>query len=171
EVRAVGAFEQKPGCPASVKDQLGPERLERLCLGECYHPGESRRKIERIEVVRIRKQLDPQDPIGELIEDPWRVFPCPPSQAGCRIEFQDPDPDPRRENIYYVRAIQEPTPTVNGSPLRCERDEHGNCIRARGCPVSGPRFDPNDPCLSDAQERAWSSPIFVRVEPGRELTR
>ena len=164
EVRAVGALEQKPGCPKSVQDQLSPERLERLCLGECYHPGESRRKIERIEVIRIRKQLNPEDPVSELIEDPWRVFSCPPSEAGCQISFEDPEPDPRRENLYYVRAIQEKTPAVNGSPLRCERDEHGNCIRARGCPISGPQFDPNDPCLSDAQERAWSSPIFVRIQ-------
>ena len=164
EVRAMGALEQKPGCPSSVEERLGAERLARLCLGECYHPGESRRRIEQIEVVRIRKQLDPEDPIGELIEDPWRVFSCPPSEAGCRIVFEDPDPDPQRENVYYVRAIQEPTSTVNGSPLRCERDEHGNCIRARGCPVSGPRSDPEDPCLSEARERAWSSPIFVRIE-------
>ena len=171
EVRAVGAFEQKSGCPTEVVEKLGPDRLKRLCLGECYHPGESRKKIERIEVVRIRKQLDPEDPIEELIEDPWRVFECPESEAGCRIGFQDPEPDPQRENIYYVRAIQEPTQIVNGSPLRCDRDEHGNCVRARGCPVSGPRFDPNDACLSEAQERAWSSPIFVRFDSAPETSR
>ena len=164
QARAVGAFEQEPGCPGDVVEKLGSERLERLCLGECYNPGETRRIIERMEVVRIRKQLDPRDPIDELIEDPWRVFPCPANEAGCQIDFQDPEPDPERENIYYVRAIQEPTQMVNGSPMRCERDEHGNCIRARGCPVSGPRADPDDPCLSEAQERAWSSPIFVRFD-------
>jgi hypothetical protein len=163
EVRASGAFEQLPGCPQTVHDRLSPERIKRLCLGECYHPSDRRLRIERIEVVRIRKQLDPSDSVADLIEDPWRSFECPTSRAGCRVVFEDPNPDPERENVYYVRAIQEPTLVSNGSPVRCERDEHGTCIRARGCPVSGPRFDPQDPCLWEAGERAWSSPIFVQM--------
>lgn len=164
EVRALGAFEQLPGCPETVQERLSPERIKRLCLGECYNPSDQRLRIERIEVVRIRKQLDPEDPVSELIEDPWRSFDCPGSRAGCTAVFEDPDPDPERENVYYVRAIQEPTLVVNGSPVRCERDEHGNCIRALSCPVSGPRLDLEDPCLWEAGERAWSSPIFVRVK-------
>ncbi|MAI78727.1 MAG: hypothetical protein CL917_07295 [Deltaproteobacteria bacterium] len=162
EVRALGAFEQHPGCPESVRDRLTPERLQKLCLGECYHPSDRRKKIERIEVVRIRKQLNANESIEDLIEDPWRTFQCVPNEAGCRVNFTDPEPDTERENVYYVRAIQEAEPTVNGSPVRCERDEHGACVRARNCAVSGPRFDPTDPCLANAQERAWSSPLFIR---------
>ena len=162
EVRAAGAFEQLPGCPDFVHERLSPERLERLCLGECYHPSDLRQPIERIEVVRIRKQKNPQEPVAELIEDPWRSFECPPSREGCSIRFEDPNWDPQRETVYYVRALQEATPAVGGDPLRCERDEHGNCVRARSCPAAGPQFDPSDDCLSPTQERAWSSPIFVR---------
>jgi len=162
EVRAGGAFEQLPGCPDFVHERLSSERLERLCLGECYHPSDIRRPIERIEVVRIRKQRSPSEPVADLIEDPWRSFECPPSREGCVIRFDDPDWDPERETVYYVRALQEPTPAVGGDPLRCERDEHGNCIRARSCPAAGPDFKPGDDCLMPAQERAWSSPIFVR---------
>jgi hypothetical protein len=165
-VRAAGAFEQKPGCPAAVHERLGAERLRRLCLDECYHPGDLRRRIERIEVVRIRKQRAPGEPVSELIEDPWRVFECSGDRDGCRVSFADPEPAGDRETVYYVRALQEPTPAVNGDPMRCERDEQGRCVAARACSAAGPRFDASDDCLADVRERAWSSPIFVRRTGG-----
>merc|ERR1711994_507808 len=56
QVRAVGSFEQKPGCPPDARQALSDARLERLCRGECYHPSDRRRPISRIEVVRIRPQ-------------------------------------------------------------------------------------------------------------------
>ncbi len=162
EVRATGAFEQLPGCPDFVHERLSAERIDRLCLGECYHPSDLRRPMEKIEVIRIRKQLDPSEDVSPLIEDPWRTLECDPDREGCRVEFEDPDWEPARETVYYVRALQQPSPAVGGDPLRCERDERGDCIRARSCPASGPRFDAADDCLSPVQERAWSSPIFVR---------
>jgi hypothetical protein len=162
EVRAVGAFEQLPGCPDFVHQRLSPERLKRLCLGECYHPSDQRRPMERIEIVRIRKQRTPDEAVRELIEDPWRSFQCPPSREGCKVRFVDPDWDPARETVYYARALQQATPAIGGDPLRCETDEHGNCVRANSCPAAGPDFDANDNCLSPVQERAWSSPIFLR---------
>jgi len=162
EVRAVGALEQKPGCPASVHERLGPERMRRLCLDECYHPGDLRRRIERIEVVRIRKQHAPGEPLADLIEDPWRVFECDGEREGCQVSFVDPEAPGERETVYYVRALQEPTPAVNGDPMRCERDENGRCLKSRVCSAAGPRFEPEDDCLSEVRERAWSSPIFVR---------
>ncbi len=162
EVRAVGAREQLPGCPQHSLESLTPERLQRLCLGECYHPGDRRRLITRIEVVRIRPQARPGEPVAGLIEDPWQTLPCDPDPAGCRVAFEDPEfPGSARETVYYVRAIQEPTPAVNGDPLRCERDAEGNCLRPRPCYASGPLFDPDDDCLAPVEERAWSSPIFL----------
>jgi len=162
EVRAVGAYQQKPGCPKHATEGLDPERLQRLCLGECYHPGDRRRLITRIEVVRIRPQSHPDEPVADLIEDPWKLIPCPPDPAGCRVEFEDPDfASAARETVYYVRAIQEPTPAVGGDPLRCERDEAGRCVVPRPCYASGPQFDPDDDCLAPVEERAWSSPIFI----------
>jgi hypothetical protein len=163
EVRAAGALEQLPGCPAGIEDQLTPERLQRLCLGECYNPGDQRKTITRIEVVRIRPQLSPDESIEPLIEDPWRVFACPADPAGCRVEFEDSDfPGADRETVYYVRAIQEPSLAVGGDPLRCERDAAGRCIKTRPCFASGSQFDPSDECLAPIEERAWSSPIFLQ---------
>src|SRR5262249_10164138 len=42
QVRAVGSFEQKPGCPRDALDALGEQRAQRLCQGECYNPTDQR---------------------------------------------------------------------------------------------------------------------------------
>lgn len=155
-VRAAGAFVQRPGCPTHVAAALGPDRLERLCVGECYHPGERRHPITRLEVVRIRRQQSPDEAIGDLIDDPWRTLPCPPGAEVCEASFTGEPPDGEREVLYYVRAIQAPTPAVNGGGLRCEGE------RCRPC-YGDWRVDFTDDCLAPVEERAWSSPIYLRA--------
>ena len=155
-VKAAGSFEQKPGCPQSVVGALGAERIENVCAGECYHPSDERRAITRIEVVRIGRQMQDAEPIDELIEDPWLTLPCPKGADVCEVEFEDPAfVESTRELLYYVRAIQEPTPAVNADALRC--DDEGNCDPCYG----GYRTDWDDDCLSMNEERAWSSPIYL----------
>jgi len=73
-VRAAGSFEQLPGCPDDAVQGLSPERLERLCRGECANPSDTRRAITRIEVVRIRPQLSPDESLDLLIDDPWQTL-------------------------------------------------------------------------------------------------
>jgi hypothetical protein len=163
EVHAVGAFVQKPGCPDSAKAALGEERLQRLCLGECYQPGDHRRKITRIEVVRIRRQQRDDEPIESLIDDPWKRIECAPSETGCSARFEDPEIS--RDTLYYVRAIQEPTDAVNAGSLRCERDAQGHCVKPNPC-YGDYRTAFGDDCLAKNEERAWSSPIFVSFEKG-----
>lgn len=161
-VRAVGSFVQAAGCPEHVLDALPPPRLTRLCRGECYNPTDHRHRIDRIEVVRIRPQTRPGEPLASLIDDPWRRIPCAPDEAGCTVEFDDPDfPAAGRDVTYYVRAIQEPTPAVNGANLRCRRDASGACIETHPC-YGDYRTPPDDDCLAPVEERAWSSPIWVR---------
>lgn len=155
-VRAAGSFEQKPGCPESVGDALGPELVEQLCAGECYHPSDRRRAITRIEVVRIGRQMSEEEDVADLIEDPWLTIPCPEGEAVCEVEFEDPwFTSADREMVYYVRAIQEPTLAVNAQNVRCEGDECSPCYGDYRVP-----FD--DDCLSRTEERAWSSPIYLR---------
>ncbi len=164
-VRAAGAFAQEPGCPPEAAAALGEPRLQRLCGGECYNPGDTRRAITRVEIIRIQPQINEEEKIERLIDDPWKVLPCEPDPAGCRVEFSDPSfQNRRRYTIYYARAIQEPTPAINAGGVRCERDEDGQCVRAHPCHGDF-RTDPADECLSENEERAWSSPIFLWPGP------
>jgi hypothetical protein len=160
-VRAVGAFRQDPGCPEHSVSALPPERLEHLCRGECYNPSDERKLIRRIEVIRIRPQTVRDEPVADLIDDPWRVYACPADAAGCSIEFDDPDfVAGGRDALYYVRAIQEPGPTINGAGLRCTRDDTGRCVSVSAC-YGDPKTDYEDDCLAETEERAWSSPIYL----------
>jgi hypothetical protein len=96
-----------------------------------------------------------------LIESPWKTFSCPPDPNGCTVEFDDPEfAGGSRDYVYYARAIQQPTPKVNGGNLRCEYDEEGKCVKLNLCTGGYPTAREDD-CLADVEERAWSSPIFV----------
>jgi hypothetical protein len=160
-VLAAGSFKQKPGCPDYAHGALSKERLEYLCRGECYNPSDERHLITRIEVVRVRPQMRAGEPVGTLIEDPWRRFECPRDPAGCVAEFEDPDfPISGRDVTYYVRAVQEPMPGVNSGALRCEYDASGNCVKVHPC-FGDYRTPYDDDCLTQNEERAWSSPIYV----------
>jgi hypothetical protein len=162
KVRAVGAFEQAPGCPEFSRRGLGAERMAALCRDECYNPSERRKIIERLEVVKITPQVRPGEPIDGLIQDPWLVHPCPQDQLGCSFSFSDPDYAPgERDAVYYVRAIQQASAAINGANLRCEYDANGQCIAVDPCHANEALTDYEDDCLAPVQERAWSSPIFV----------
>lgn len=173
EVRAVGARKQRPGCPEFVEAALPAARIASLCLGECFNPSDERKRIERIEVVRVTSSsASPEGAsMRERIEDPWRVFECPESTDGCTVEFSDqvasrtvPGRNAPPERSYYVRAIQEASPAINGDPVRCERDASGRCIRSTPCGYTADGRP--DDCLSPVGERAWSSPIWVRSSLG-----
>jgi hypothetical protein len=165
-VRAAGDFKQAPGCPDFTAQGMSADRLEHLCGGECYNPTNERLRITRIEVVRIRPQIRPGEDVTPLIEDVWRTFPCNDHGQGCVVEFSDPDfVRGRRDAVYYVRAIQEPTPRVNGDNLRPTRDAQGNTTSVNPC-WGDYRTSRSDNCTSDVEERAWASPIYVNA-PGR----
>ena len=160
EVRAVGSFVQRPGCPAWSRAGLRPERLRYLCRDECYHPSDERHPIVAIEVIRIRPRAVRDEPVDPLIEDPWRTFPCTPDPAGCALTFEDPEfAASGRDALYYVRALQEPTPAINGSPLSTRFDANGAAVSIDPCWGRDDRAVAG--CPAPVQERAWSSPIFV----------
>ena len=154
-VRAVGSRVQAPGCPASTLAALGPERTAALCANECYQPTDERRKITHIDVVRIRPQSEAGEDVGPLIDDPWQRFECDGNSDGCIATFVDPEfPALGRDTVYYARAFEEPTATINGQPQRCTEETDGRCSETELCSAQGD-------CLSDYAHRAWSSPIYV----------
>ncbi len=154
-VKAVGSFVQAPGCPEEAVTALGPERLDRLCMGECQNPTDQRKLITRIEVIRILPQITHDEEIRKLIADPWKRFDCPGDPSGCTFEFSDPEYEALgRDAVYYARVFEQAVPTVNGAPLRCEFDDEGRCIKTRVC-------GPTEECSDLYEARAWSSPIFL----------
>ena len=159
KVRVLGSQKQAPGC--SSENEITKTYLEKLCNGECFNPTDERNNISRIEIIRIRPQSYPDEPIETLIEDTWKIFECEPSQEGCVVEFEDPNfMDANREVIYYVRAIQEPSLAIGAANLACEFDDDGMCKKVKLCgDVKG---QGEGDCLSENEERAWSSPIFIK---------
>ena len=161
QVKAVGSFEQNPGCGSDATSALEPDRLARLCQGECYNPSTERRPITRIEIVRIRPQRSIDEQVVGLVEDPWKVIDCKPDPEGCVATFVDENyAREGRDSLYYARAIEAPSLAVAADPLGCRRDENGDCVQVDPC-FGRPK---DDNCLAQTEERAWSSPIFVNHE-------
>lgn len=171
-VHAVGAYQDTMDCdrrryefPMSGGDYEA--FVENVCRGVCYSPDRNapRLNIERIEVVRIQRQTSASDEtdVASLIQDPWLTLPCEgdmegDGEANCYATFTDPEYETSgRDAVYYVRAIQETTLAVNGQPLGCISENSTGCTETITCDLD----DPEDECLSETNERAWSSPIYL----------
>ena len=160
-VKAVGAFKQKPGCPDYSSSSLSKKDLVNICKNECYNPSDERKIITRIEVIKINPQINSNEDIERLIKDPWKVFNCPLNESGCSVNFIDESYSlDKRDATYYVRAIQESSPAINTENVRCEYNLDGECTKVNAC-YGDYRTSKQDDCLSMSEERAWSSPIFV----------
>ncbi|NIB38608.1 DUF3604 domain-containing protein [Pseudomaricurvus alkylphenolicus] len=162
-VTAVGSLKQLPGCPDYVLQNLEAKKLQKLAQGECYNPGDERYRVDRIEVIRIRPQAYAGEAVQKLVEDTWKVFPCDSNSSTCSVEFSDDDfLSADRDAVYYVRAIEEPSPTVNGDNLRASRNSQGQVDKINPC-FGDHRTPRDDDCTTMKGQRAWSSPIFVNI--------
>ncbi|MDC1526456.1 DUF3604 domain-containing protein [bacterium] len=150
-VRAAGSFKQKAGCPTESIDSLSPKRLEYLCAGECYNPSNERHIIDRIEIIKITPQSYAGEAVSPLIDDAWKTISCE-GKSECVIKFEDESYT--RDSVYYVRAIQESTPAINGNSSLIYNNEFKLCKGSFRTSLA-------DECLSDINERAWSSPIYL----------
>ncbi|RMF18608.1 MAG: DUF3604 domain-containing protein [Candidatus Dadabacteria bacterium] len=163
QFEALGGPVEQPGCSDATTARWGQSTVENICLNACFNPSPRRSGIDRIEVVRIRPQQTPDERIVSLIDDPWKVIRNPDRDSAGRpsARFRGSFTDPEyatgaRDAIYYIRVIQEPTPSVNGQPMKPGPDGS-----LEPCPL---HYNGDD-CLSLAEERAWSSPIYVDWRP------
>ncbi len=132
-VRALGSLEQKPGCPDYAVNALGKERTKLLCKNECYNPSDTRRTIDKIEIIKIIPQQYKNEKLDDLILDPWKSFECTGSEE-CLITFTDTSfEEQQRDALYYVRAIEKESKAVNAGNLRCETDAFGQCKEVNLC--------------------------------------
>ena len=112
-------------------------------------------------MIRVLPQRGPDEGVTPLIEDPWRRIECPSDPAGCTVRFSDEQfPGGEGDAVYYVRALQAETPAINAANLRTRFDASGNPKSVEPC-YGSYRTPADDDCLAPAQERAWSSPIFI----------
>ena len=154
EVRAVGAFKQKPGCPELQRQARSPRAPAAPLQGRVLQPV---RRAQAHHPHRGRAH-PPADYAGRtgapLIEDPWRTLRVRAERDRLRRAVRGSGL--RRlaaaRAVYYVRAIEEPSPAVNAGNLRCKYDESGNCIEAHPC-YGDYRTPASDDCL-DHDRRA-----------------
>ena len=81
-----------------------------------------------------------------------RVLTAVKCCSECIVEFEDNNYS--RDSVYYVRAIQEATPAINGSQPTFINNEFSICKGSF-------RTALDDNCLSLVNERAWSSPVYL----------
>ncbi len=162
-VRAVGSFDQRPGCPDDARRGARRGRRRAAVQGRVLQP------LRRAPPDRAhRDRAHPPaaragEPIASLIDDPFLVLPCAGAAAGCAVEFSDPEfPRLGRDVLYYARAYEAPELAINAGGIRCERDASGECEAVKLCP--GPD-GPADDCLAEREPRAWSSPIYLAWRP------
>jgi hypothetical protein len=165
EVRAMGSYVQKSGCPEDAYVALGEDRVNELCYNECYNPSDERKKITRIEVIRVWPQEYINQPIDERIEDTWLVHNCDADEIGCRLTFTDPDFSNMQSDVsYYARAIEEPSPIINVKGAHCIFDEEGKCSEFKICTQDFKNPRDIEACTSIDEPRAWSSPIYLHYK-------
>ena len=162
EVRAMGSFRQKPGCPEDAYTALGEDRVEELCFNECYNPSDERKKITRVEVIRVMPQEFEDQSLEDRIQDAWLTHDCDISEVGCSFTFQDKDfLSLGKDTSYYVRAIEEPSPQINVKGGVCTFDENGECTEFKLCTQDWRHPRNVETCSEIDEPRAWSSPIYV----------
>jgi hypothetical protein len=174
---------EMPRCPAEVDSR----DLDADCYESAATPGELFEKLDQLRFDTIvmphgntwgcytppgstlEKQLTAQqnDPSEQLT---FEIMPGHGNSEEYRAwratDFSREFTAAGRDTVYYVRAIEEPSSSVNAGHLRRKYDESGNCLEVDPC-YGDYRTDSSDDCTTPIEERAWSSPIYVDAAGSR----
>jgi hypothetical protein len=101
-------------------------------------------------------------PVDERIQDAWLTHNCDTSEVGCSFTFKDEDFLSMKQDVsYYVRAIEESSPTINVKGGVCTYDENGECVEFKLCTQDQKHPRDLETCTEEGEHRAWSSPIYI----------
>ncbi len=68
---------------------MSQEDIKGICKNECYNPSDVRKKISRIEVIKITPQMYAGENVNNLIQDVWQSFECSMKGECYSITFTD----------------------------------------------------------------------------------
>lgn len=148
---------QAKGAPSfiveAVKDPDGAN-IDRVQVVKVWlDGGDYREKVFDVALSGGRK-VDPKTgkapPVGNTIDLAHATYSNTIGAAQMRTVWRDPEFDPRKPAVYYLRAIEIPTPRWS-TYLAVKR----------GLPI------PTEGGPPTLQERAWSSPIWYTPPPVR----
>jgi len=148
--------------PEAGRAAAGPEFLV-LAQADPGTPGAPGTPLQRLQVIKgwIGDDGDHHQRVYDVAGSADNgasvdLATCEPSGPGHHdlcAQWRDPDFDPTRRSVYYVRAVENPT--CRYSQRECialpESERPASCAHAYLSPT--------------VQERAWSSPIWYTPEP------
>ena len=149
-VRAVGAFKQKPGCPELRRVKaLAPERLERLCRGECYNPSDERQLHHAHRGGAHPPAGAPGEPVGAADRGSVAALRLPARPGRLRRRVRRPRLRRRRARRRLLRA-RHPGADAGRQrrrPALRATTTTGNCVEVHPC-YGDYRTPYDDDCLA-----------------------
>lgn len=179
-LKARGAFREDGTCNYDEHDEISTSmsraEFKRVCFNQCYAPLDERVPIARVEVVKVRQPMTPEEAAmenlawssenpGGLIMDPYAVFEFEDPQVELTWRDGSFDEEERGRSLaYYFRVIQKPTPGYSCSPAarltNGESCDYEDPKPKKVSKMANPRYDQapiprdeiEDACYSDTDD-------------------